>query len=126
MLTALVAAVALYLSAVRRVTEWPALRTMSFLAGIAVVIIAAVLFLGGTLAAVFGESDAVIAAGGDVAAAYIATQFALYGLKPAGDNGSYLQHVPLVGITTQPATTFAVVPENGEPLMLRTGEPPAL
>ena len=28
--------------------------------------------------------------GGDIAANYIATQFALYGLKPAGDNGSYL------------------------------------
>src|SRR5580704_9289254 len=31
--------------------------------------------------------------GGDVAAKYIAAQFALYGLKPAGDNGSYLQRV---------------------------------
>src|SRR5262250_3224290 len=28
--------------------------------------------------------------GGDIAGEYIATQFALYGLKPAGDNGSYL------------------------------------
>jgi hypothetical protein len=28
--------------------------------------------------------------GGDIAAEYIATQFAEYGLKPAGDNGSYL------------------------------------
>src|SRR6185437_6622008 len=36
--------------------------------------------------------------GGDIAAAYIATQFALYGLKPAGDNGTFLQKVPLVGI----------------------------
>jgi hypothetical protein len=26
--------------------------------------------------------------GGDIAAEYIATQFALYGLKPAGDNGT--------------------------------------
>src|SRR3954463_5978820 len=31
--------------------------------------------------------------GGDVAAQYIATQFALYGLKPAGDNGTYMQKV---------------------------------
>ena len=38
--------------------------------------------------------------GGDIAAEYMATQFAEYGLKPAGDNGSYLQKVPLVGITT--------------------------
>ena len=37
--------------------------------------------------------------GGDVAAQYIATQFELYRLKPAGDNGTYLQKVPMVGIT---------------------------
>src|ERR1700739_3240042 len=48
--------------------------------------------------------------GGDVAAAYLATQFALDGLKPAGDKGSYLQQVPLVGIDTQPPTSFAIVP----------------
>src|SRR5579863_7325602 len=29
--------------------------------------------------------------GGDIAAEYIATEFALYGLKPAGDNGTYMQ-----------------------------------
>src|SRR4051812_30287213 len=33
--------------------------------------------------------------GGDIAAEYIGTQFALYGLKPAGSNGSFLQKVPL-------------------------------
>ena len=31
------------------------------------------------------------ARGGDIAAEYIATQFALYGLQPAGDNGSYAE-----------------------------------
>ncbi len=46
--------------------------------------------------------------GGDIAAQYIATQFALYGLKPAGDNGTYLQKVPMVGITPQPETTFSL------------------
>jgi Zn-dependent M28 family amino/carboxypeptidase len=51
--------------------------------------------------------------GGDLAAEYIATQFALYGLKPAGDNGTYMQKVPMVGITPQPATTFALVPAKG-------------
>jgi len=45
--------------------------------------------------------------GGDVAAEYIATQFATYGLKPAGDKGSYMQRVPMVGITTLPETRFA-------------------
>src|ERR1700686_2589835 len=38
--------------------------------------------------------------GGDIAAEYIATQFALYGLKPAGDHGTYMQKVPMVGVTT--------------------------
>ena len=51
--------------------------------------------------------------GGDVAAEYIGTQFALYGLKPAGDNGTYLQKVPMVGITPAPETTFSLVSSNG-------------
>ena len=45
--------------------------------------------------------------GGDIAAEYIATQFAEYGLKPAGDHGTYMQKVPLVGITTLPETQFS-------------------
>src|SRR6202011_3807164 len=49
--------------------------------------------------------------GGDIAAEYIATQFAEYGLKPAGENGSYLQKVPLVGITTLPQTQFVLLPK---------------
>jgi Zn-dependent M28 family amino/carboxypeptidase len=56
--------------------------------------------------------------GGDVAAEYIATQFALYGLKPAGDNGTYLQKVPMVGITTDDTTTMSLVPNTGEPIDL--------
>jgi Zn-dependent M28 family amino/carboxypeptidase len=51
--------------------------------------------------------------GGDIAAEYIATQFALYGLKPAGDNGTYMQKVPMVGITPSPETTFSLLPANG-------------
>src|ERR1700692_3678216 len=51
--------------------------------------------------------------GGDIAAEYIATQFAEYGLKPAGDNGSYLQKVPLVGITTLPESQFTLSPKQG-------------
>jgi Zn-dependent M28 family amino/carboxypeptidase len=47
--------------------------------------------------------------GGDLAAEYIGTQFALYGLKPAGDNGSYLQKVPMVGITPGADTRFTLV-----------------
>ena len=51
--------------------------------------------------------------GGDIAAEYIATQFALYGLKPAGDNGTYMQKVPMVGITPSPETTFSLIPASG-------------
>ncbi len=57
--------------------------------------------------------------GGDIAGEYIATQFALYGLKPAGDNGTYMQKVPMVGITPGPETTFSLVPASGDPVELR-------
>jgi Zn-dependent M28 family amino/carboxypeptidase len=51
--------------------------------------------------------------GGDIAAEYIGTQFALDGLKPAGDNGTYMQKVPLVGVTTLPETNLSLVlPRN--------------
>jgi Zn-dependent M28 family amino/carboxypeptidase len=59
------------------------------------------------------------ARGGEIAAEYIATQFALYGLQPAGDNGSYLQKVAMVGIATQDDSTFALVPDKGAPMNLR-------
>jgi Zn-dependent M28 family amino/carboxypeptidase len=52
--------------------------------------------------------------GGDIAAEYMATQFALLGLKPAGENGSYMQKVPMVGVSTLPETTFALVPQRGD------------
>jgi Zn-dependent M28 family amino/carboxypeptidase len=57
--------------------------------------------------------------GGDIAAAYIATQFELYGLKPAGDDGTFLQRVPLVGVTTLPQTTFEMVPAKGQAISLK-------
>jgi Zn-dependent M28 family amino/carboxypeptidase len=57
--------------------------------------------------------------GGDIAAEYIATQFALYGLKPAGDNGYYLQKVPMVGITPGADTRFSLVPSHGPKLDLK-------
>ena len=45
--------------------------------------------------------------GGDLATEYIATQFALAGLKPAGDDGTYFQKVPLIGITPQPVSILS-------------------
>jgi Zn-dependent M28 family amino/carboxypeptidase len=59
------------------------------------------------------------ARGGDIAAEYIATQFALYGLKPAGDNGSYMQKVPMVGVTPGADTRFSFVPTSGTPWGLK-------
>ena len=46
--------------------------------------------------------------GGDLAASYIAKQFKDAGLEPAGDNGSYFQKVPMIGVTTLPGTTVEV------------------
>jgi Zn-dependent M28 family amino/carboxypeptidase len=60
--------------------------------------------------------------GGDIAANYIATEFALFGLKPAGDSGTYLQKVPMVGVTTLPDTTFTLAPNKGQPMPLRLAE----
>jgi Zn-dependent M28 family amino/carboxypeptidase len=57
--------------------------------------------------------------GGDIAAEYIATQFALDGLQPAGDNGTYFQDVPMVGVKTLAETTFKLAPANGEAITLR-------
>jgi Zn-dependent M28 family amino/carboxypeptidase len=45
--------------------------------------------------------------GGDLATQYIADQFAKAGAKPAGDQGTYFQKVPLVGIDPQPGTRLS-------------------
>lgn len=51
--------------------------------------------------------------GGEIAAQYIATQFALYGLKPGGDKGTYLQQVNFVGTKTLgDKTHFSLVPSR--------------
>jgi Zn-dependent M28 family amino/carboxypeptidase len=57
--------------------------------------------------------------GGDIAAEYIGTQFALAGLKPAGENGTYMQPVPLIGITTQPDSSFTVTTAKGQQMPLK-------
>src|ERR1700748_1498904 len=49
--------------------------------------------------------------GSEIAAKYIATQFALYGLKPGGDNGTYLQQINFVGMKAIPEkTTMSIIP----------------
>ncbi len=49
------------------------------------------------------EGRAPATRGGRLAAAYIAAQFQVLGLEPAGANGTYFQPVALVGMTPQPA-----------------------
>jgi hypothetical protein len=60
--------------------------------------------------------------GGDIAAEYIATQFALYGLKPAGENGTYFQDVPMVGVKTLAETSFNFVSTGLEAMTLKNLE----
>jgi len=61
--------------------------------------------------------------GSEIAATYIATQFALDGLKPAGDNGTYFQQVKFVGMKVAPEkTSFTFVPEHGEAMPLAFGD----
>lgn len=60
--------------------------------------------------------------GGEKAAKYIADAFKAAGLEPAGDNGTFLQKVPLVGVKTDAAATkFALVPATGAPMELTFG-----
>ncbi len=62
--------------------------------------------------------------GAEIAAQYIATQFALDGLKPAGDNGTYLQQIKMVGVKAIPAeTSLEFIPlQGGSPIQLAYGD----
>ncbi len=55
--------------------------------------------------------------GGQLAEEYLATALAGFGVKPGGENGSYFQTVPMVGVTTQPDSTLTVV-KGGKPMTL--------
>jgi len=46
----------------------------------------------------------------------------LYGLKPAGDDGTYLQKVDFTGVLTQPGSSFSLQPSHGSPLDLKLGD----
>ena len=59
--------------------------------------------------------------GGELATEYIATQLALAGAKPAGDNGTYFQKVPLVGVETRPDATLSAS-ARGKELDLKWGD----
>ena len=61
--------------------------------------------------------------GGQLAAEYIATQFALAGARPAGENGTYFQKVPLMAVHTEvDKTSFTLVPASGAPIHLKYGD----
>ncbi len=61
--------------------------------------------------------------GGELAAKYVATQFALDGLAPAGDNGTYFQQINFVGMKAIPGeTSFTLVPATGAPIPLTYAE----
>src|SRR5712691_1954881 len=51
--------------------------------------------------------------GDDLAMQYIAAQFESYGLEPAGDNGTYYQRVPLLGVTMVAANTSLSFTKEG-------------
>jgi Zn-dependent M28 family amino/carboxypeptidase len=57
--------------------------------------------------------------GGDLATEYIASQFALIGAKPAGDNGTYFQKFTLVGVAPQPDSKLTAIPASGAPITFK-------
>jgi Zn-dependent M28 family amino/carboxypeptidase len=60
--------------------------------------------------------------GDQLAAEYIATQFALNGLQPAGDGGNWFQRVPLYAVhTIEDKTKLSFAPANGQPVELSYG-----
>ena len=60
--------------------------------------------------------------GAELAAEYIATQFALAGVEPAGDSGTYFQKVPLLAVhTIEDKTKFSFVPAAGQAADLAYG-----
>jgi Zn-dependent M28 family amino/carboxypeptidase len=60
--------------------------------------------------------------GAELAAEYIATQFALAGIEPAGDGGTYFQRVPLVAVhTIENKTKLSFVPAQGQSIDLAYG-----
>src|SRR3954449_9319474 len=59
--------------------------------------------------------------GGQLATEYIANQLALAGAKPAGENGTFFQRVPLVGVETQPDSELNAA-AGGKTLSFKWGE----
>jgi Peptidase family M28/PA domain len=60
--------------------------------------------------------------GHEIAARYVAAQFEAMGLKPAGQDGTYYQRVPLREITVEPDKCALTVGENGSASQLKWGD----
>jgi hypothetical protein len=60
--------------------------------------------------------------GHEIAARYVASQFEAMGLKPAGNDGSYYQRVPLREITVEPDKCAISITENGATSQLKWGD----
>ena len=58
----------------------------------------------------------------DIAAQYVASQFYMQGLRPAGDDGSYLQKVPLITVKAADKGSFLWTPAKGETTPLVFGK----
>lgn len=58
----------------------------------------------------------------DIAAQYVASQFYAAGLRPGGDEGGYLQRVPLVAYKLEGPGTATWTPRGGQPQPLVLGE----
>lgn len=53
------------------------------------------------------EGRGVGSRGGELTEEYLAAQLAASGVKPAGENGTYFQTVPMVGVQTQPTSVLS-------------------
>lgn len=60
--------------------------------------------------------------GYDIAANYVASQYAQLGVKPGGGNGSYLQRVPLLAFKNASEGAFSVTGADGQAVALKFGE----
>lgn len=60
--------------------------------------------------------------GGDAAADWIAKQFESFGLRPAGDKGTFFQEVPMMGVKTLSSSTFAFAPASGAEVPVKYAE----
>ncbi|HXE05204.1 MAG TPA: hypothetical protein VN579_04395, partial [Bryobacteraceae bacterium] len=63
------------------------------------------------------EGRGVGARGGRLATEYIASQLQAEGVKPSGDEGTYFQRVPLVGVTTLHTATLTITGKKGRSVL---------